>query len=196
MKAPDIVETALSVTRILESLGIDHYIGGSLASSAFGLARSTMDIDIAADIKPELAPILEEKFQAQFYVDREAIERAIRDKSSFNLIHLETMFKIDIFVVSDEPYDRQAMGRRLRRSLSEEGVHQADFSSPEDIILRKLLWFRSGGKTSNRQWEDVLGVIKVQGEDLDAGYLEPWAERLGVFELLQKALAEGGRQAK
>jgi len=196
MKEPDIVEIALGVVRIFENLGIEYYIGGSLASSAFGIARSTMDIDIAADIKQGQAAILEERLQTDFYVDREMIERAIREKSSFNIVHLETMFKIDIFVLSDEPYDQQTMIRRLRRALTEDGTHQADFSSPEDIILRKLLWFQSGGKTSDRQWDDVLGVIKVQGETLDTGYLEPWAKRLGIIDLLQKALEEAGVQAR
>jgi len=196
MKEPDIVEIALGVIRVFENLGIEYYIGGSLASSAFGIARATMDIDIAADIKQGQAPILEERFQADFYVDREMIERAIREKSSFNIVHLETMFKIDIFVLSDEPYDKQAMVRRLRRALTEDGAHQADFSAPEDIILRKLLWYQSGGKISDRQWDDVLGVIKVQGEELDTGYLVLWAERLGIFDLLQKALEEAGLQAR
>jgi len=192
MKEPDIIEIALGVVRIFEALGIEYYIGGSLASSAFGIARSTMDIDIAADIRQGQASVLEERLQTHFYVDREMIERAIREKSSFNIVHLETMFKIDIFVVSDEPYDKQAMARRLRKDLPADGANQADLSSPEDIILRKLLWYQSGGKISDRQWDDVLGVMKVQGEQLDAAYLELWAKRLSIFDLLQKALQEAG----
>jgi hypothetical protein len=196
MKEPDIIEIALGVVRIFEALGIEYYIGGSLASSAFGIARSTMDIDIAADIRQGQASVLEERLQTHFYVDREMIERAIREKSSFNIVHLETMFKVDIFVVSDEPYDKQAMARRLRRDLTADGAHQADLSSPEDIILRKLLWYQSGGKISDRQWDDVLGVMRVQGEQLDAAYLELWAKRLSIFDLLQKAFQESGLRAR
>jgi hypothetical protein len=196
MKEPDIIEIALGVVRIFEALGIEYYIGGSLASSAFGIARSTMDIDIAADIRQGQASVLEERLQTHFYVDREMIERAIREKSSFNIVHLETMFKIDIFVVSDEPYDKQAMARRLRKDLTADGANQADLSSPEDIILRKLLWYQSGGKISDRQWDDVLGVMKVQGEQLDAAYLELWAKRLSIFDLLQKAFQESGLRAR
>lgn len=190
MKEPDIIEVALQVVRIFEDLGIEYYIGGSLASSAFGIARSTMDIDVAADIGESHTTALEEKFQARFYVDREMIERAIRRRSSFNLVHLETMFKIDVFILSDDPYDRQAMARRLRRDITAEGAQQADFASPEDIILRKLLWYRSGGGVSERQWNDVLGVIKVQGGQLDSVYLEQWARSLGIHGLLQRALRE------
>jgi hypothetical protein len=196
MKEPDIIEIALGVVRIFEALGIEYYIGGSLASSAFGIARSTMDIDIAADIRQGQASVLEERLQTHFYVDREMIERAIREKSSFNIVHLETMFKIDIFVVSDEPYDKQAMARRLRKDLTADGANQADLSSPEDIILRKLLWYQSGGKISDRQWDDVLGVMRVQGEQLDAAYLELWAKRLSIFDLLQKAFQEAGLRAR
>jgi hypothetical protein len=196
MKEPDIIEIALGVVRIFEALGIEYYIGGSLASSAFGIARSTMDIDIAADIRQGQASVLEERLQTHFYVDREMIERAIREKSSFNIVHLETMFKIDIFVVSDEPYDKQAMARRLRKDLTADGANQADLSSPEDIILRKLLWYQSGGKISDRQWDDVLGVMRVQGEQLDAAYLELWAKRLSIFDLLQKAFQEAWLRAR
>ncbi len=190
MKEPDIIEVALQVVRVFEDLGIEYYIGGSLASSAFGIARSTMDVDIAADIGLDKADVLEKRFQPEFYVDRDAIERAVQRRSSFNLVHLETMFKIDVFVVSDDPYDKEAMARRLRRDITADGARQADLASPEDIILRKLLWYRSGGGVSERQWNDVLGVIKVQGGQLDSVYLERWSRSLGIHGLLEKALRE------
>lgn len=190
MKLPDIIEVTRAVIQILEDLNIDYYIGGSLASSAFGIARSTMDVDVVADIKIEHAPILEERLRAEFYADTEMMEGAIKDQSLFNIVHLETMFKIDIFILTDQPFDKTVLSRRQLQIVTEDGTQQLYFSSPEDIILRKLLWHKSGEEISDRQWNDVLGVMKVQGEKLDREYLELWAKRLGIFDLLQKALQE------
>lgn len=192
MKVPDIIEVALEVIRVFEDLKIPYYIGGSLASSAFGVARSTMDVDIVADIKAEHASLLKERLEAGFYIDQEMIEKAIRSQSSFNLVHLETMFKIDVFISTDQPFDKTALSRRRPQLAMPESDRRIYFSSPEDIILRKLMWFSAGEEVADRQWGDALGVIKVQGESLDLEYLRLWADKLGVFELLKKAFREAG----
>lgn len=144
MKAPDIIEVALEVIKVFEDLNIPYYIGGSLASSAFGVARSTMGVDLVADIKAEHASVLEERLRADFYVERQMIEKAIEKQSSFNLIHLETMFKIDVFISMDQPFDKMVLSRRRPHRAMPESDRQIYFSSPEDIILRKLLWFKTG----------------------------------------------------
>jgi hypothetical protein len=192
MKSPDIIEVTLKVIRVLEKLGIAYHIGGSLASSAFGIARSTLDVDIVADIRPEQATAISGYLGEEFYVDSEMILDAIKRESSFNLIHLETLFKVDIFVVKHDPFDQLAFSRRIRKSLSEADSQELFFATPEDIILRKLLWYKEGEQVSDRQWKDVLGVLKVQGEELDMTYLSRWAEHLGVVELLKRAVEEAG----
>lgn len=192
MKAPDIIEVALEVIKVFENLNIPYYIGGSLASSAFGVARSTMDVDLVADIKVEHASVLEKRLGADFYVEREMIEKAIEKHSSFNLIHLETMFKIDVFISTDQPFDKTVLSRRRPQRAMPESDRQIYFSSPEDIILRKLLWFKKGQEAASLQWNDVLGVMKVQREALDLEYLKRWADKLRILELLKKALLEAG----
>jgi len=192
MRQPDIIEVTLAVTRIINDLKIDYYVGGSLASSAFGFARATMDVDLVADIKTEHVSRIVEELEKSFYIDREMIERAIREKSSFNMIHLESMFKVDVFVPPDHPFERQVFSRRSSRAVTEDGSKLLVFPSPEDIILLKLVWYQSGGRVSDRQWTDVLGVIKVQGENLDKSYLELWGAKLGVAELLSKAFQDSG----
>jgi hypothetical protein len=196
MKQPDIIEVTLVVAGVLHDLGIDYYIGGSLASSAFGLARATMDVDIVAEIKMGHVSRIVGKLEKSFYIDQEMVERAIREKSSFNMIHLESMFKVDIFVPPDRPFERQVFSRRLSRAVTEDGSRELFFSSPEDIILRKLVWYNSGGRISDRQWSDVLGVFKVQSEGLDQAYLELWAAKLGVADLLNKAYKDSGLEKK
>jgi hypothetical protein len=192
MKLPDIIEVTLKVVKVFEKLGIAYHIGGSLASSAFGIARSTLDVDIVADIKPEHASDVSENLREEFYVDSEMILNAIQKESSFNLIHLETLFKVDIFPLKNHPFDQQAFSRRLQRALSEDASSQLFFATPEDIILHKLTWYKAGEEVSDRQWNDVLGVLKVQGDQLDMTYLNQWAKGLSVSELLKKAIDEAG----
>jgi len=192
MKLPDIIEVTLKVVKVFEELGIAYHIGGSLASSAFGIARSTLDVDIVADIKPEQASDIYENLRGEFYVDPEMIINAIQKESSFNLIHLETLFKVDIFPLKNHPFDQQAFQRRLQKAISEETSQQLFFATPEDIILHKLVWYKTGEEVSDRQWIDVQGVLKVQGDQLDMAYLNHWAKELGVSELLKKAIDESG----
>lgn len=192
MKPPDIIEVTLKVIRIFENLGINYYVGGSLASSAFGVPRATMDVDIVADIKLEQVTTLEEILKEEFYVDAEMIDDAIRKHSSFNLIHLGTMFKVDIFVLKDRTFDQQSFSRRIKKPVLEDISQQLFFATPEDIILNKLEWYKMGGEVSDRQWKDVLGILKVQGAKLDLSYLKLWSEKLGISNLLEKAFNEAG----
>jgi hypothetical protein len=192
MKLPDIIEVTRKVIKVFEKLGIAYYIGGSLASSAFGIARSTLDVDIIAEIRPEQASDIFENLKGEFYVDSEMILNAIQKQSSFNLIHLETLFKVDIFPLKNNPFDQQAFSRRLQKAISGDASDQLFFATPEDIILHKLTWYKAGEGISDRQWDDVLGVLKVQGDQLDMAYLNQWARELGVSELLKKAFDEAG----
>lgn len=192
MKLPDIIEVTLKVVRVFDKLGIAYHIGGSLASSAYGVARSTLDVDIIAEIKPEQASDISENLREEFYVDSEMILDAIQKQSSFNLIHLETLFKVDIFPLRNHPFDQQAFQRRLQKELSEDTSQQLFFATPEDIVLHKLAWYKAGAEVSDRQWNDVQGVLKVQGDQLDMAYLNHWAKELSISELLEKAIDEAG----
>ncbi len=192
MKPPDIIEVTLKVIKIFEKLNIGYYVGGSIASSAYGIARATLDVDIIADIKLNQASAIEDSLKEKFYVDVDMIRNAIEKQSSFNLIHLDTMFKIDVFILKDEPFSVEAYSRRLQKVVSEDSSEQLYFSTPEDTILSKLAWFKSGKEGSERQWRDILGVLKVQGKQLDMSYIKLWAGKLGVLELLMKAFHDSG----
>lgn len=135
---------------------------------------------------------MEELLKREFYIDTEMINHAILHKSSFNLIHLEMLFKIDIFILKDRPFDRQVFIRRVQRAVSEDASQKLFFATPEDIILHKLEWYKAGGEVSCRQWNYVLGIWKVQGTHLDMSYLNKWAKGLGISDLLKKTLDEAG----
>jgi hypothetical protein len=190
LKTPDILEVTLKVVKAFGNLGIEYYIGGSVASSAYGVARSTLDVDMVADMNPDHAHALEELLEQEFYVDIDTIINAIKKHSSFNLIHLETMLKIDVFIHRGQPFGKSVFMRREEKYVSEDIPEKLYFPSPEDIILIKLDWYKSDGESLSQQWNDVLGVLKVQGSKLDLDYLETWAKELSVSGLLEKAFEE------
>lgn len=191
MKQPDILTALEPIINAFEKLGIAYYIGGSVASSAYGIARATMDVDMVADLKPEHARPLVELLESAFYIDEEMIINAIRKRSAFNLLHLGTMIKADVFIVKDSAYHREAIQRKRSDTLDEAQKSKKIFlAAPEDIILSKLDWFRKGGEVSDRQWSDVLGVLKVQNVLLDLEYLKHWAVQLSVDDLLDRALLD------
>jgi hypothetical protein len=192
LKTPDILEVALKVVKAFDSLGIEYYIGGSIASSAYGVARSTLDVDMVANMNSDQAQALEELIEKEFYVDIDTIINAIAQHSSFNLIHLDSMLKIDVFIHKDQPFSNRVFMRRTEKFVSEDIPDKLCFPSPEDIILIKLDWYKSAGESLSQQWNDILGVLKVQGIKLDLDYLKTWAKELGVSGLLERVLEDVG----
>ena len=184
------IQVTMQVVHVLEQLGIDYVIGGSLASALHGVARATMDSDIVAAIREEHIEPFVEALKSSFYVDDEMIRDAIRAYRSFNIIHLQTFFKVDIFVAKEREFDRLQIARRTSYMLSEEQNQSAFVASAEDTILAKLEWYRMGGEVSDRQWKDILGVIKVQADSLDMDYLWRGANLLKVSDLLEKAMGD------
>jgi hypothetical protein len=171
-------------------LGVSYFVGGSVASSAYGVARSTLDVDMVSHLKREHVCGLISALKDLYYISEELIVGAIQRSSSFNLIHLGTGLKVDVFITKNRPYDQVATSRAREDSLSDEdGAPRFYLASPEDVILAKLEWFKSGGETSTRQWNDILGVFRVQNTHLDRTYLRHWAVQLGISELLEKAIA-------
>lgn len=184
------LQVTLIVTKLLDELDVPYVIGGSMASIIHGMLRTTMDVDIVADMQPEHVAPFVTGLQDAFYVDKQMIQQAIQRRSSFNLIHLNTMFKVDIFIPKGRPFDQKQLDRRLAEQIDPDSDEQIWVLSAEDIILAKLDWFRMGGEVSERQWRDILGVLKTQQEALDIDYLKHWAQSLGVADLMERALEE------
>ncbi|MBN1955771.1 MAG: hypothetical protein JW900_12060 [Anaerolineae bacterium] len=189
---PEQIDVTLAVVDVLEQLGVTYAIGGSFASAVHGVMRATMDADLVADLQLEHAEQLVDALGADFYADVEMIRQAVRRHSSFNLIHFDTMFKIDVFVAKPRAFDRSQLARRQLQMLSKEPERQVYVASAEDIVLSKLEWHRMSDEVSDRQWRDVLGVLKVQENRLDLDYLRRMAQELGVMDLLERALEKVG----
>lgn len=184
----DPIAVALAVTRALDALGIVHTIGGSIASSIAGEPRSTIDIDIVAALHDSDVSALRSALSADFYVDELALHRAVHERSSANLVHQATQLKVDIFVAGGTPLDAQQLQRRQAVEIAP--GRTLHVHPPEDILLQKLRWYRKGGETSERQWRDILGIIRVQAQRLDRSYLSVNAPVLGVADLLARAVRE------
>lgn len=178
------------IVRALRKLGIPYAVGGSLASSVHGIPRATVDIDFVVEVQPTQADGLVAEFQNGFYADADMIRAALDAKRSFNLIDLETSYKFDLFPLPDGDYYRKELERREEtQHLFGETLIEFSVVSPEDTILTKLLWFREGGEVSDRQWNDVRGVLEVQGDRLDRDYLLRWARELDVVDLVERLLS-------
>jgi hypothetical protein len=184
------LQVTLLVTNLLDELGVPYVIGGSMASIIHGMLRTTMDVDIVADLQPEQVAPFVTGLQDAFYADEQMIQQAIQQRGSFNLIHLSTMFKVDIFIPKGRPFDQQQLNRRIAEPVGPDSAEQIWVLSAEDVILAKLDWFRLGGEVSERQWRDILGVLKTQQATLDIDYLQQWAQSLGVADLMEHALEE------
>ena len=182
------LEVTLLVTRVFDELGVDYLIGGSLASTLHGLVRTTQDSDIITNLRLEHVSHFIDKLDQVFYIDDEMIKEAISRHGSFNIIHRESMFKVDVFIPKPSPFLRSQLGRAQRQTFNLAIDISAKFASAEDTILAKLDWYRLGGEVSERQWRDILGVLKTQAGSLDIAYLQKWAGELGISDLLERAL--------
>lgn len=180
------------VVDVFKRLQIPYFVGGSMASAFHGVARATMDVDIVAAIGYEHVDPLVEAMRDDFYIDAAMMRSAIHRQSSFNLIHLETIFKVDVFILKERPFDRIQFERRGEKTLNIDPDHKVYITTAEDIILAKLEWYRLGGEVSDRQWQDILSVLKVQENQLQMKYLRQWALELSVSDLLDRALEEAG----
>ncbi len=180
------------VLEVLDRTETPYLVGGSVASSIHGITRPTMDADIVADLKPDQVDEFVSLLKADFYADGPTIRDALTRGRSFNLIHYATTFKIDIFPLRNDPYSRASFARRRFEQSKSFGPNPIEcaVATAEDTVLRKLEWYRAGGESSERQWNDLRGVLKVSGSWLDREYMHHWARYLKVNDLLDRLLAE------
>lgn len=185
--ADDLVLAIRPIKTVLESLNIRYFVGGSVASSYHGAMRSTMDVDLVAvvsleQVVPLLAAVVDE-----FYASETAIRAAIVNRTSFNLIHLPTSFKVDVFVSRGRPFDESSFARAAICHIgSHENGVEVPIASIEDILAAKLDWYRIGDEVSERQWNDMTRLVQLHGTRIDWKYLHSVAAEIGVSDLLER----------
>jgi hypothetical protein len=185
---PEALRVALRVIDVLDELGLRYHLGGSYASSVHGIPRQTQDIDLIVELPMAKIDTLTARLGRDFYVDGDEVRIAVARRGSFNLIHLDTAIKVDLFVRGDQPFDVEEFSRHHPELVQIEPPRRIYVKSAEDILLRKLQWYRAGGEVSERQWTDALGVVAAQRDRLDRAYLERWARELVIADLLSKAV--------
>jgi hypothetical protein len=192
MSLAEPIGVTLLVSAVLERLGVDYLVGGSLASSLHGIPRATLDVDIVADLRMAHVKPLVAARENELFIDADMVTEAVRRRATFNVLHLATMFKVDVFVVGDDDLLAAELSRKQRVRVVDSPPSDLNLATAEDMVLQKLIWYREGGSISDRQWGDVLGILRTQGERLDREYLDRWATRKGLDELLARARADAG----
>lgn len=180
------------VIEILESLGLRYAVGGSIASSIRSVERATQDMDVVVELPEAKVAETVRAFSSEFYISEAAVRDAVAKHRSFNVIHLLRGIKADLFVAGGHPLDEPQLAHATREVIDRGSGKMALVCSAEDIVLVKLDWYRRGRMVSDRQWEDVKNVIKLN-QGIDLAYMKRVAEIAGLTQLLERALGESGK---
>jgi hypothetical protein len=187
--AIDAIAVAMRVASAIEAAKGSYFVGGSLASSLQGEPRATNDVDIVLELPLGRIGEFVAALGPDFEVDVDMLRDALLHGRSCNIFYLPVVMKVDLFAVGPSAYDEVEFARRGRVPVRETGETLL-IKSPEDTVLRKLLWYREGGGVSERQWRDVVEVLRVSGAGMDRGYLAQWSVRLGISDLLDLARSQ------
>lgn len=187
MTAADPITVAIIVAAALESCGLRYVIGGSVASSVAGEPRSTLDVDLMIERDLAKTMCLVEKLATGFYVDADSARDALAREGSFNAIHYDTSMKVDFFIAENKHFAQAALHRRREITVRGKPLF---FYAVEDLVIRKLLWFQLGGESSERQWRDVVSLLRLNATVVDEPRLRSLAAETGVVSLLDRAIVE------
>jgi len=188
---PDYLRATLPLAKICEDLDIPYALSGSLASSLYGLQRATLQIDFVAGLRQKHLPSFCAQLTGLYLLHKEEIEAAIRQKNCFTLVHLESLLKVIVTLPGMLTIGQQIF-HRVRKITLVEGEQPVPVLSPEQMILLLLEAFKRSNERADDLWYDLLGMVKVQGTDLDMPFLTQQAALLGVTELLARALVDAG----
>lgn len=169
-----------TVVERLESSRIPYMLTGSTAMNFYAIPRMTRDIDLIAEIALENTTRFCDLFKNDFYIEQEDVSEAIRSHGSFNIIHNETLVKVDILIRKREPYRTVEFERRKKQEVSGFNIQ---IVSPEDLVLSKLFWAKdSESEFQIRDARNIVDSIK----ELDWQYMTKWAQNIGIAGLLSK----------
>lgn len=182
----ELYDLLAQVVETFERLRIPYLVTGSVASMAYGEPRLTNDVDVVAGIREPDIPGLLAAFPAgDFYLSEDAIREAIQRQGQFNIIHPGSGLKVDVIVRKDTPFDRSRFART--RIVRPAESYAAVFASAEDVIIKKMEYYREGG--SEKHLRDITGMLKVSRDEIDQTYIAEWADRLGlrdIWDMIQR----------
>jgi len=181
----NIAELLLHACTHLERLGVPYTVTGSVSSAAYGEPRSTNGVDIVIDLTEDMIPDFCSGFADEaFYYSEDAIREAVRQRFQFNVLHTTGGYKINFILLGDSEFDQARMARA--RDVEYFPNRRLKFTSPEDVILKKLYFYNEGG--SEKHLRDIAGVINIIGNDLDYLYISKWSKVENVTETWDKFL--------
>jgi hypothetical protein len=185
-EAQDLIDALAPVVSALQKIGIRYFVGGSVASSFHGAVRSTMDVDVVCELEDHQVSIFFESLADNYYGNESVMHDAVERKSCFNLIHLPSSFKVDVFVSRGRPFDLDSMNRATLETIGDDLTLEVAIATAEDSIIAKLEWYQLGNQASDRQWDDVSRLMNLLGGQADFKYLQRAAKSVGVDELLTR----------
>ena len=181
----ELAELLRRVAAALEALDIPYFVTGSMATIAYGEPRFTRDIDVVVRLeKQDIGRLRSEFPEEEFYLSPEAAGEAIEHSGQFNILHPGSGLKIDPMVAGSGEFDACRFSRLRKLQIGPSS--EAAFASPEDVIIKKLEYYRQG--ESDKHLRDIAGVVKVMGDALDRGYIESWSRLLNLESLWEKVV--------
>lgn len=190
----DIAQATLGAAAVFARCGLRHALGGGLASSIHGEIRTTLDADFAAALPVLAVPRFVQVASVAFHVDEDEVRSAARDLCMFCMTHKPDLVKVDVHVVPDTGHHKAEFDRARWIQIGDERGEDVLVATAEDVLLQKLMWFQKGGESSQRQWRDVLGILKARAHNLDLGYVRAWADPQGTRDLLERARIASSRE--
>ncbi len=181
------------VIAAFEQSKIVYYMQGTIAASLYGMQRATFTVDLVADLYTKHTDILLEQLKLAYAIDEQVIREAISARTCFDIVHIKSLVKVTVSLSQNHPFE-QGIRRRLQRCVLAENSPSICVASPEDIVLTQLIEYQAGGEVADDQWNEILGVLKVQSTNLDFPYLERWASKLNIADLLKQGYVDAGLQ--
>lgn len=197
LQPAELIEIMLSARHAFEELRVPYYLGGSIASSLHGMQQLAQDIDLVVDLGEQTLPSLFALLQQHYLFDEGETRKAVRARTSFPLIHLDSLMKVDVVLPKHEAFDT-FMSKLIRGYTLDERYPPFQLASATEMLLFKLQRYqrdeqsRTDGMQDDAEWNDILGMLKVQGPDLDLPLLEEWAGALGMTDTWRRALMDAG----
>jgi hypothetical protein len=178
------------VAEVCERMGISYLTVGSLATTVFGLPRFTNDVDIVLDLHTDQVEKFCREFEGpEYYLSQAAVKTAIAKRTQFNIIHTTAGLKVDCFIPDGSPWSTSRLSRAVRKRVRSD--FEAVFASPEDVILKKLEYYRLG--ESEKHLKDIEGVLGVCGDQIDRDYIAAWSRQLGISDVWQLVLSRSSQ---